>query len=201
MKRRIRIGQNGFQVDTAPLKNQITQQQNILVNTPNSYEDMSNLLNKYGIYNISDFQLNTTGEDIENMELNSAISKYLNIPYVYGGSSQRGIDCSGFTRKVYEQLGKQLRGNSIQQYADSRKINLQDARNGDLIFLKGTQKNRNPNQASHVAIITDTSQLADGIVKVAEAPQTGSRTQTNRTWNLNKGFYRDHLLGVGRVAK
>lgn len=47
--------------------------------------------------------------------LTSAIEKYLNIPYLYGGNSSTGMDCSAFTHNVAKELGYNISRGSINQ--------------------------------------------------------------------------------------
>lgn len=47
--------------------------------------------------------------------LTSAIEKYLNIPYLYGGNSSIGMDCSAFTHNVAKELGYNISRGSINQ--------------------------------------------------------------------------------------
>lgn len=128
--------------------------------------------------------------------LNDTISKYLNIPYLRGGKSLAGMDCSGFTSTVMGELGYNLARSSSGQWEQVNKLDISKAQPGDLIFLKSTVSNSN--KPSHVAIVT--SKLEDGKIQVAEAPSSGKFT-SYRTWDLTKGYYKDHYLGVGRINK
>jgi gamma-D-glutamyl-L-lysine dipeptidyl-peptidase len=61
---------------------------------------------------------------------------YLNAPYLWGGRSPFGIDCSGFTQMVYRMAGHQLRRDAWQQAEQGSTFNLLDeAEPGDLIFF------------------------------------------------------------------
>jgi peptidoglycan DL-endopeptidase CwlO len=56
-------------------------------------------------------------------------------PYVYGGTSPAGFDCSGLTRYVYHHLGKAIARTADGQFHQFRRISRANARPGDLIFF------------------------------------------------------------------
>jgi cell wall-associated NlpC family hydrolase len=63
-------------------------------------------------------------------------AKLRGIPYVYGGTTTRGFDCSGYTGYVYKRAGKTLPRTSRQQYSATRHISRAAAKPGDLVFFK-----------------------------------------------------------------
>lgn len=86
--------------------------------------------------------------------------KYLGVPYVWGGTTPHGFDCSGLVQYVYAQCGKKLPRVTTQQERCGRKIPLNQAQPGDLYFW-GI-----PGQTYHVA-------LACGNGKFIQAPASG----------------------------
>src|SRR5699024_1976765 len=56
------------------------------------------------------------------------------IPYVYGGGSTSGFDCSGFTTHVFEQAGRSLPRTAAAQYGATSRISRSEAQPGDLVF-------------------------------------------------------------------
>jgi cell wall-associated NlpC family hydrolase len=56
-------------------------------------------------------------------------------PYVYGGSTPAGFDCSGFTSYVYGKLGIPLAHSSYDQWTSGARVPRRDLRPGDLVFF------------------------------------------------------------------
>lgn len=81
-------------------------------------------------------------------ELEELIEPLLHTPYILGGTTPAGFDCSGFTRYVFEQLGVSLPRTSAEQFRGGEAVSLEDARPGDLLFYDTLGKG----QVSHVAI-------------------------------------------------
>ncbi|MCD8124043.1 MAG: C40 family peptidase, partial [Lachnospiraceae bacterium] len=91
--------------------------------------------------------------------------QYVGNPYVWGGTSlTEGVDCSGFTMKIYEKYGISLPHSSAAQSKMGTKVSSSDLEPGDLIFY-GSGKTVN-----HVAIY-----IGDGKVVHAASEKTGIR--------------------------
>ena len=63
--------------------------------------------------------------------------RYLGVPYVWGGASPSGFDCSGFTMYVYAQVGVSLPHNAAAQYGYGSPVSRGDLQPGDLVFFDG----------------------------------------------------------------
>lgn len=97
--------------------------------------------------------------------------RYTGVPYVWGGSSTRGWDCSGFVQYVLQHNG--FRGVprvSFQQANWGSRVSRSAARPGDLVAWNNSVRN---NGADHIAIY-----LGNGMI--AEAPRTGVPTRIRR---------------------
>jgi cell wall-associated NlpC family hydrolase len=64
-------------------------------------------------------------------------SRYAGTPYVYGGTTPAGFDCSGYTGYVFAQVGIDLPRTSSEQRAAARRISRSEAMPGDLVFFPG----------------------------------------------------------------
>jgi cell wall-associated NlpC family hydrolase len=63
--------------------------------------------------------------------------QYLGIPYVYGGATPGGFDCSGFVMYVFAQMGVSLPHNAAAQYGSGTPVDRSQLQPGDLVFFNG----------------------------------------------------------------
>lgn len=61
--------------------------------------------------------------------------QYIGVPYVYGGSSPKGFDCSGFTSYIYRQMGVTIPRGASSQYAAGTAVSRENLQPGDLVFI------------------------------------------------------------------
>ena len=104
----------------------------------------------------------------------SIAMQYQGVPYVYGGSTPAGFDCSGFTMYVYAQVGISLPHGSVSQAYGGTRIAASAAQPGDLVVLDG---------GSHIGIY-----LGDG--QMIDAPYAGKTVQARAIYSSNHYFVR-----------
>ena len=63
--------------------------------------------------------------------------QYLGVPYVWGGASPSGFDCSGFIMYVYGQMGVSLPHHAASQYGSGSPVSRDALEAGDLVFFNG----------------------------------------------------------------
>lgn len=100
---------------------------------------------------------------------------YLGVPYVWGGESPSGFDCSGLVQYVYRQVGVNLPRTSQEQATVGTPVaSLADAKPGDLVFFAGSDgTDASP---GHVGIY-----IGNG--KMIDAPYTGTSVQIQPVGN------------------
>ena len=89
---------------------------------------------------------------------------YLNAPYLWGGKSIFGIDCSGLTQMVFRQFGIKLRRDAYQQAEQGELVAfLQEVKAGDLAFFDNEE-----GRIIHVGIMLDNERIihASGRVRI-----------------------------------
>ncbi|WP_243302290.1 C40 family peptidase [Geothrix oryzisoli] len=91
---------------------------------------------------------------------------YLGVPYLFGGTTERGFDCSGLTGAVYRLNGLKLPRSSQAQFEVGHPVDLDQARAGDLLFFATNGGDR----VSHVGLY-----LGQGTFIHAPRPGQGIR--------------------------
>ncbi|HET7572730.1 MAG TPA: NlpC/P60 family protein [Gaiellaceae bacterium] len=99
-----------------------------------------------------------TGSGAGHPEAAQIALRYLGIPYVWGGASTGGFDCSGLVMYVYAQLGISLPHYTVSQWNATIPVSYSDMQPGDLVFFDGL---------GHVGIYIGGGRFVD-------APHTGS---------------------------
>ena len=110
-----------------------------------------------------------TGSTANGSAAVSEAERFLGVPYVWGGSTPSGFDCSGLVQYVYSQLGISLPRTTYTQVESGAPVaSLGQAQPGDLVFFAGSDGT--PTAPGHVGIYI-------GGGKMIDAPYTGTIVQ------------------------
>ena len=110
-------------------------------------------------------------------------AQFLGVPYVYGGSTPSGFDCSGFTSYVFENTVGSLPRVAQAQYDATTRVSRDDLLPGDLVFFGSSTSS-----ISHVGIYVGSNQFI-------HAPNTGDVVK----YSSLTGSYATRYQGAGRV--
>lgn len=78
--------------------------------------------------------------------------RLLGVPYLWGGMSAKGVDCSGLVRISYIMNGILLPRNASQQVKCGERVDLKDLERGDLVFFGTPAADEKPMMITHVGI-------------------------------------------------
>lgn len=140
---------------------------------------------KVGLLSCSLLLLNTTvaGAASPN-EVKTQAHTYIGVPYLYGGTTTRGFDCSGFVQQVFQDLQIDIPRDTTSQYQIGTSVSKSDLEVGDLVFFNTTGKG-----VSHVGIYIGADQF------ISSASSKGvSVTSINDPY-----YWGDKYIGAKRV--
>jgi len=126
------------------------------------------------------------------IEVVSRALAYKNIPYLWGGKSVWGADCSGFVQEVFKSFSKLIPRDAYQQAETGEKVlDFKDIKTGDLVFFQ------RENRVIHVGIAWIKQKKlqiihARGQVRVDILDQTG-------ILDAEKQEYSHHLHSISRI--
>ena len=110
-------------------------------------------------------------------------AKFLGVPYVYGGSTPSGFDCSGFTSYVYKNTVCSIERVAQAQFDTTTRVSRDELLPGDLVFFGSSTSS-----ISHVGIYVGSNQFI-------HAPSTGDVVK----YSSLTGSYATRYQGAGRV--
>lgn len=113
-------------------------------------------------------------------------ASYLGTPYVWGGTSPSGFDCSGFVQYVYSQNGYSLTRTTYTQWDnDGTYVKKSDLRPGDLVYFGSG------GSPTHVGIY-----VGDGMM--IHSPSTGDVVKYS---TIDSGYYNNCYMGAKRIVQ
>jgi hypothetical protein len=115
------------------------------------------------------------------------IQRFFGAPYVWGGASPRGTDCSGLVASIYKRArDKELPHSTKRLFQMGRRVRISDLEFGDLVFFNF--KNRRSREPDHVGLY-----IADDYFLHASVSKGVTLA------NLRKSPYRDIFMGARRI--
>ena len=137
-------------------------------------------------YMSADYVKLSTGNAVADKIVATA-KQYLGTPYVYGGSSPRGFDCSGFMYYLYGQYGYSLwRGAGGQWNHNGTKVDKSDLQPGDLVFFSDSV-----DPIGHVGMYIGNNQF------IHASSGKGCVVITS----LSSSYYANHYTGAKRIIQ
>ena len=124
-----------------------------------------------------------TGTSEKRAEVLEYAAQFLGTPYVYGGSTPSGFDCSGFTSYVFANTVGTIPRVAQSQFDATTRVSLEDLEPGDLVFFGSS-----PSSISHVGIYV-------GDDTFIHSPHTGEVVK----YESLSGTYLTRFQGGGRV--
>ncbi|MFF1635644.1 C40 family peptidase [Leifsonia sp. NPDC058248] len=98
---------------------------------------LTNYAASYSGPSVTDFLANPPYPNFSLPQVFSVAQQYIGTPYVFGGSTPAGFDCSGYVMFVYAQFGVSLPHSVSGQAALGKRISIQDAVPGDIVIMPG----------------------------------------------------------------
>ena len=145
---------------------------------PLSKKEISTIRKKYaGIMSMSP-------KDLSDNNLYEFIDEWYGTDYHLGGGDRKGIDCSGFAKKLYATVyGADLSRTAAEQYANCKKIHHSgDENEGDLVFFRVHGKH-----ITHVGVYLGNDYFVHA-----------SSSQGVIISNLKEDYWRKYYVGAGR---
>lgn len=122
----------------------------------------------------------TTSTGVSGNQIVEYAKQFLGCKYVYGGTTTKGFDCSGFTQFVYKHFGITLNRTAAAQYSNGKSV--KDLQAGDLVMFGKSGIN-------HVGIY-----MGGNTFIHAANPSRGVTTDT-----LASGYYKTNYVGARRI--
>ena len=114
--------------------------------------------------------------------------QFVGYPYVYGGASPKGFDCSGFVKYVYAHFGINMSRTASAQMSHGKSVSMSQLIPGDVVFFK--KAGSSASRASHVGIY-----IGGGKFVHASTPGTGVIISS-----MSSAYYTSGFVGGRRLV-
>jgi cell wall-associated NlpC family hydrolase len=118
----------------------------------------------------------------------STAQSYIGTKYKYGGTTHKGMDCSGLIYVAYSKEQIQLPRTSFAMSQQGKTISLKQIKKGDLVFFSTGRKKR----INHVGLV---SKVNNGIVYFVHA----SSSRGVITSSLSEKYYKNRFIKAKRI--
>jgi len=128
--------------------------------------------------------LHVSESDIKNTALYQFINQWYGVPYKYAGKDKNGIDCSGLTAMLYQQVYHVTITPSTKALINEvKKIKTSDLKEGDLVFF-----NIKSSKPSHVGVYLQNQKFVHA-----------SSSKGVMISDLNETYFKKYFYSAGRV--
>ncbi len=153
---------------------------------------------------VQDYAAWRTSRKLTAANVENTAKMFVGVPYLWGGTSAKGFDCSGYTKTVYRLNGLELNRDANQQSLMGEDVavggNFQGLRDGDLLFFGRKASGEKPERIWHVGIYLGNKEFIHcaGRVRVNSFDSTASHFDRDR---LNTFVRARRLIGTSHVPE
>lgn len=125
------------------------------------------------------------------VDLTTTAKEFINVPYLWGGRSFFGVDCSGFTQLVFKANGRKIPRDAYQQAEIGKVLDfVEESQAGDLAFFENSE-----GRVIHVGMMLNNRQIihASGKVRIDELDSTGIFNKEKNTHSHKLRFVKNML--------